>query len=88
MTPAQVLAAHGRTTTLNSGALPIFPSGLTAREFEVLRMVAQGLTNSQIAEQLTISLHTVNAHVRSILAKLDVHSRHAVIRFAIQHDLT
>jgi predicted ATPase/DNA-binding CsgD family transcriptional regulator len=88
MTPTQVLAAHGRTTAPFSGATPIFPSGLTAREFEVLRLVAQGLTNSQIAEQLTISLHTANAHVRSILAKLDVHSRHAVIRFAIQHDLT
>ncbi len=63
------------------------PAGLTAREVEVLRLVAQGLTNAQIAEQLIISFHTVNAHVRSIFNKLDVNSRNAVTRFAIAHQL-
>jgi len=66
---------------------PTFPAGLTEREVEVLRLVAHGLTNAQIAEQLIISLHTVNAHVRSIFNKLDVNSRNAVTRFAIEHKL-
>ncbi len=98
MTPEQVLAAQGRVTippptpagspsTLSTKTSPSYPSGLTAREVEVLRLVAQGMTNAQIAEQLTISLHTVNAHVRSIFNKLDVNSRNAVTRFAIAHHL-
>jgi predicted ATPase/DNA-binding CsgD family transcriptional regulator len=64
-----------------------YPAGLTQREVEVLRLIAQGLTNAQIAEQLIISLHTVNAHVRSIFNKLNVNSRTAVTRFAIEQKL-
>ncbi len=64
-----------------------YPAGLTEREVEVLRLVAQGLTNAQIAERLIISLHTVNAHVRSIFNKLDVNSRSTATRFAIEHKL-
>lgn len=66
---------------------PTYPAGLTAREVEVLRLVAQGLTNPQIADRLIISLHTVNAHVRSIFNKVDVNSRTALARFAIEHHL-
>lgn len=61
--------------------------GLTKREVEVLRLVAQGLTNTQIAEQLILSSHTVNSHVRSILSKLGVTSRSAIIHFAFEHHL-
>ncbi|HLI05678.1 MAG TPA: response regulator transcription factor [Ktedonobacteraceae bacterium] len=64
-----------------------YPAGLTQREVEVLRLVAQGLTNAQIAAQLIVSLHTVNAHVRSIFNKLNVNSRTAVTRFAIEQKL-
>jgi DNA-binding CsgD family transcriptional regulator len=63
------------------------PEGLTAREMEVLRLVAQGLTNAQIAEQLIVSPHTVHAHVRSIHSKLGVTSRSAVTRYAFEHHL-
>jgi ATP/maltotriose-dependent transcriptional regulator MalT len=63
------------------------PAGLTAREAEVLSMVAQGLTSAQIAEQLTLSLLTVNSHVRSIYSKLGVTSRSAATRYAIEHKL-
>ncbi len=72
--------------TLNHPA-PTFPSGLTVREVEVLRLVANGLTNAQIAQQLVISTRTVNAHMRSIYNKLEISSRTAATRFAIDHHL-
>ncbi len=63
---------------------PAYPAGLTAREVEVLRLIAEGLTNVQIAKRLIISLHTVNTHVRSILNKLDATSRTAATRSAME----
>jgi DNA-binding NarL/FixJ family response regulator len=53
----------------------------------VLRLVAQGLTNAQIAEQLVLSLHAVNNHVRAILSKLGVPSRSGAARFSVEHHL-
>jgi predicted ATPase/DNA-binding CsgD family transcriptional regulator/tRNA A-37 threonylcarbamoyl transferase component Bud32 len=63
------------------------PNGLSMREVEVLRLVAQGMSNSQIAEQLVLSPNTVNAHIQSIYRKLDVNSRSAATRFAMEHHL-
>jgi DNA-binding NarL/FixJ family response regulator len=63
------------------------PFGLTAREIEVLRLVTQGLTTTQIAEQLTISPRTADAHLRSIYSKLEVTSRAAATRSALEHQL-
>lgn len=60
---------------------------LSEREREVLRLVAQGMTNAQIGERLVISPHTANSHVRSILSKLGMTSRSAIIRFAFEHHL-
>jgi non-specific serine/threonine protein kinase len=60
---------------------------LTAREIEVLRLVAAGLTNAQIAEKLVVSPTTVNAHLRNIYRKLDLTSRAAAVRFAVEHGL-
>jgi len=70
-----------------SQSSPVFPAGLTAREVEVLRLVAGGLTNAQIAQHLVISTRTVNAHMRSIYNKLEISSRTAATRFAIEHHL-
>src|SRR6185503_16684512 len=54
---------------------------LSAREREVLPLLARGLTNPQIAQHLTISTHTVRSHVEHILTKLDVNDRtHAAVR--------
>jgi predicted ATPase/DNA-binding CsgD family transcriptional regulator len=66
---------------------PAYPAGLTAREVEVLRLVAQGLTNAQVAEQLVITPRTVNVHLTSIYSKLQVTSRTAAARYAIEHHL-
>jgi len=61
--------------------------GLTGREVEVLRCVAAGKTNRQIADQLCISEFTVARHVQNIFAKLDVASRTAATAFAYAHRL-
>ena len=60
---------------------------LTARELEVLRLLAQDFSNPQIAERLVVSRRTVEAHLRSIYDKLGVRSRDAAIRFALEHRL-
>ncbi|MBV9229674.1 MAG: tetratricopeptide repeat protein [Chloroflexi bacterium] len=64
-----------------------FPAGLTAREVEVLRLVAQGLTDNQVAMQLVISYRTITTHLTSIYNKLGVNSRTAAVRFAAEHQL-
>jgi predicted ATPase/class 3 adenylate cyclase/DNA-binding CsgD family transcriptional regulator len=97
MTPEQALATQGRemipstmparpasTSPVKS---PTHPAGLTAREVEVLRLLAMGLTDAQIAEQLVLSLHTVHAHLRTIYSKLEVTSRTAATRYAFEHQL-
>jgi ATP/maltotriose-dependent transcriptional regulator MalT len=61
--------------------------GLTAREVEILRLVAAGKTNREIAATLVISDHTVRRHLQNIFAKLGVPSRAAATAFAFQHDL-
>jgi HD-GYP domain-containing protein (c-di-GMP phosphodiesterase class II) len=63
------------------------PAGLTAREVEVLRLLARGLSNKEIAERLVISPKTVANHVEHIYAKIDASSRAAAGLFAMQHGL-
>jgi predicted ATPase/DNA-binding CsgD family transcriptional regulator len=64
------------------------PAGLTSREVEVLNLLAQGLSDVMISEELVISPRTVNAHLTSIYGKLGVNSRAAATRFAIEKGLT
>jgi DNA-binding CsgD family transcriptional regulator len=61
--------------------------GLTAREVEVLRLVASGKTNRAIAAELVISEKTVARHVSNIFAKLDLSSRAAATAYAYEHDV-
>jgi DNA-binding NarL/FixJ family response regulator len=63
------------------------PAGLTTREVEVLRLVAQGLTDVQVAQRLVISPRTVTTHLSSIYNKLGINSRAAAVRFAAEHQL-
>ncbi len=62
-------------------------AGLSPREMEVLRLVANGETDARVAEQLFISPRTVARHLQSIYTKLNVNSRTAATRFALEHDL-
>jgi predicted ATPase/DNA-binding CsgD family transcriptional regulator/DNA-binding XRE family transcriptional regulator len=98
MTPEQALAIQEQTlvsdqlhtsekTKPHKGRMPPPPPGLTRREGEVLRLIAQGLSNTQIAEVLVISPRTVDAHLRSIYSKLNLASRHAAMRYAHEHHL-
>jgi DNA-binding NarL/FixJ family response regulator len=61
--------------------------GLTPRELEVLRLVAAGRTNKEIADELVVSARTVDRHVSNIFAKLGVPSRAAATSFAYEHEL-
>ncbi len=60
---------------------------MTPREIEVLRLVAEGLSNAQVAEQLYLSPRTVNTHLTAIYGKLGLASRAAAIRHAVGHGL-
>ncbi len=60
---------------------------LTARELEVLRLVAKGASNLQIAEELVISVNTVKSHLKNILAKLQLENRTQVARYALERGL-
>ncbi len=61
--------------------------GLSAREVEVLALLAHGLSNAELAERLFLSLYTINAHLRTIYRKLNVSSRAAATRYAIEHGM-
>jgi two-component system response regulator NreC len=61
--------------------------GLTDREREVLRLVSQGHTGKEIAEGLEISPRTVDRHRQSLMAKLDLHTRAALIKYAVRKGL-
>jgi DNA-binding CsgD family transcriptional regulator len=63
------------------------PAGLTAREAEVLRLVATGLTSAQVAEKLFLSSRTVEWYLGSIYRKLGFNSRTEAARFAVEHGL-
>ncbi len=98
LSPEQALATPGQgalsastsaeqTSSPPSVAPTPSPDGLTAREVEVLRVVAQGLTNEQVAERLVISPRTVDTHLTSIYSKIGVSSRVAATRYALEHHL-
>lgn len=87
MTPEQAVdyALEGEATP-EIGPEP-YPAGLSAREVDVLRLVAAGLTNNEVAGRLFISPRTVNWHLGSIYRKLGFHSRTRATRYAVEHGL-
>jgi DNA-binding NarL/FixJ family response regulator len=64
-----------------------WPAGLTAREIEVLRLLARGMSNRQIANQLVVTPKTVANHLEHIYTKIGVSSRAAATLFASQRGL-
>jgi len=90
MTVEQVIAEEeqfeGTERSAQTG--PEYPAGLTEREVEVLRWLARGLSNQEIADKLVLSRRTVDAHLRSIYGKLGVTSRSAATRAAIENKIT
>jgi DNA-binding NarL/FixJ family response regulator len=84
-TPLQALDRVSRSEEPVSGR---HAEGLSDREIVVLRLVATGGTNAQIAQQLFLSIRTVDAHLRTIYRKLRVTSRAGATRFAVEHGLT
>lgn len=78
-------ASHVSSPVMNTGQAG--GSGLTPREREVLRLVAEGRSNRSIGEALSISDRTVENHVMHLLAKLDVESRTAAATYAVRHGL-
>lgn len=85
----EALGAHldARAVAQRLGASIDRPWGLSAREIEVLRMVAGGKTNREIAAELVISEKTASRHLENIFRKIDVSSRAAATAFAFKHDL-
>jgi non-specific serine/threonine protein kinase len=88
-----VAFTEGRALTLPAALAEVEGSrtpsrpDLTAREVEVLRLVARGLTNQQVAAELVVSERTVHAHLRSMYKKLAIGSRSAATRYALEHGL-
>lgn len=63
------------------------PVVLTDREIEIIKLIAEGLTNMQIAEQLFLSNHTVNTHRKNILSKLGVKNTAGIVMYAVKAEL-
>jgi DNA-binding NarL/FixJ family response regulator len=87
---AALLAAATRSAPAHEAppALPeVLPDGLTRREAEILAMMAQGMTNPDIAAQLYLSAHTVKSHINRIFAKTGSADRAAAVRYALDQHL-
>ncbi len=82
---ARPLIARIERLRSQHGITSLHPAGLTVREIEVLRLVAAGLTDAEVADRLSISPRTVGQHLRSVYGKLDVRSRTEATRFALEH---
>jgi DNA-binding NarL/FixJ family response regulator len=74
-------------TSVRAGSSATLPDGLTAREIEVLTLIAEGLSNHEIATRLVVSLATVKTHVNRIFAKTGARDRAQAVLYAYQHGL-
>jgi DNA-binding NarL/FixJ family response regulator len=82
-----ILAATSLASAYATNGVEEFLEQLTPREHEVLRMLALGLANKQIAARLNISEHTIKFHVAAILGKLNAASRTEAVAIGIRHGL-
>jgi DNA-binding CsgD family transcriptional regulator len=79
------LLEHARTHSTKTRS---YPGGLTPREVEVLRLIAAGKSNREIAETLYVSFNTVTSHVHNLLAKIGAANRTEAAAYAVRHSLT
>jgi DNA-binding NarL/FixJ family response regulator len=77
----------GRLTASLSARRPSAPAGLSARELEVLRLLAGGRTNKEIASALVVSVHTVERHLANAYRKIGARNRAEATAFALAHEL-
>jgi DNA-binding CsgD family transcriptional regulator len=84
---AEVVVSERVIATAATATVPREDAALTPRELEVLRLVAQGLGNKEIAAELELSTHTVKYHLASVLAKLGVRSRTEAVSRGIRTGL-
>jgi len=87
--PAQAPAAEATPAPSAARATPAeLPDGLTRREAEILALIAEGLTNPEIADRLFLSGHTIKTHINRIFTKTGSRDRMAAARYAREHGLT
>jgi two-component system, NarL family, response regulator NreC len=84
--PAMTRALLKETSLFPSMPEPSVES-LTPREIEVLRLIAKGYTNGQIAKELSLSVRTVESHRANLMGKLELRSRVELVRYAMEHGL-
>ena len=84
---ADVVVSERVVSTAALGAVARAGAALTARELEVLRLVARGLSNKEIAADLRITTHTVKYHLAAVLEKLGVRSRTEAVLLGVRKGL-
>jgi DNA-binding NarL/FixJ family response regulator len=82
-----ILAENGQSASNGSNGA-VQTGHLTGRELDVLRCLSQGMTNKQIAQQLSVGVTTVRTHIASLMRKLDMQNRTQLALYAVDHHLT